>query len=80
MKASKADIKFYKGVLLEKIHTKAVNDGTIVSIYEMDNVIKDMCGVLGKSCNDITHEQMQDLKECAKFLADQLGVEIKDVD
>ena len=79
MKASKADIKFYKGVLLIAIHDKMVSDGTTISIDELDTFLKSMIDYEG-STKDITHEQMQDLKEVCKFLADQINCKIDNID
>lgn len=79
MKASKADIKFYKGVLLENLHKKMVADGTTISIDELDMFLKDMIYYEG-STKDMSHEQMQDLKEVCKFLAEQIECKIKDID
>lgn len=78
MKARPQDIKFYKGVLLDKIHSHLTKTGCY-SIDEVDDLLKDMTGLSG-SCLDFTHEQMQDLKETAKFLAEQIGCKIENID
>ena len=72
--ATKADIKYYKGVILIEIHNKLIHDGTFWSIEELDNFLKDYADLFGLSCSDLTHWQMQQLKEMSKQFACSIGM------
>ena len=76
--ASKADIKFYKGVLVKLIHSKMSKDCITVTYDEVDSLLKYRAGLFEVSCKDMTHDQMQELKEYSKALATQIGVEVLD--
>jgi hypothetical protein len=78
MMASNKDIKFYKGVLIELIRAQMSEDGLEVSHDEIDGLLKYRAGLFEVSCKDMTHEQMQDLKEWSKQFAASIGVNIKD--
>jgi len=73
-KASQADIKFYKGVLLVKIHDKLTSDKTYMSIDELDTFLKSYADLNELSCGEMTHEQMQILKEYSKQFASSIGM------
>lgn len=77
-KATTKDKKFYKGVLLDKIHTKLVKDKTYISIDELDLFLKAYADLESISCNDMSHEQMQTLKEYCKQFARSIGLVIKE--
>lgn len=76
--ASTKDIKFYKGVLIELIRAQLNKDGVEMSYDELDGFLKYRAGLFEVSCKDMTHEQMQDLKEWSKEFAASIGVDIKD--
>ncbi len=73
-KASTADIKFYKGVILIKIHDKLTADGTLMSIDELDYFLKDYADLRNESCSDLNKFQMQQLKEYSKQFACTIGM------
>ena len=68
-------IKFYKGVVLEQIHTKLVADGTVVSIDEVDELLKSHADSVG-SCSDMSKEELKDLVEWSKQFAASIGLDI----
>lgn len=81
MKASKKDIKIYKGVFLEKIQN-ALNESISIedsehriTKEETDLLLKYQCALhcdwkeFVESTKDMTHEQMQELKEYCKGYA-----------
>ena len=76
--ASPKDIKFYKGVLIELIRAQLNKDGVEMSYDELDGFLKYRAGLFEVSCKDMTHEQMQDLKEWSKEFAASIVVDIKD--
>ena len=73
-KATKADIKFYKGVLLIEIQRHLNHNGEFYSIEELDNLIKYESELIFMSCSEMTTDQMQDLKEGAKKFATDKGM------
>lgn len=75
-KASNGDITFYKGVLLKQIHKEVVSKGAIISIDEMDLFLKDYADLPNLSCLDMSHDQMQQLKEWSKHFAMSIGLDI----
>ena len=78
-KATKADIKYFKGRLLIELQKKLQEDGTIMSKDELEDYLKWMVDLDPyTSVKDITHEQMQDLKEAGKFLAAQTKIKLKE--
>jgi hypothetical protein len=79
-KATQADIKFYKGVLLIKIHDKVIADGAYMSIDELDELLKAYADLEGISCSDMNNEQMQILKEYSKQFATSIGMQDFDND
>lgn len=74
-KASTADIKFYKGVQLVKIHEQLVKDKAGITLNELDKYLKsyadleDMSSEHYSSCSCFSHEETQDLKEMSKQFA-----------
>jgi len=68
-------IKFYKGVVLVQIHSKLVSDGSIVSIDEVDDLLKDFADSVG-STKDMSKEELNDLIEISKQFALTIGLDI----
>lgn len=66
-------IKFYKGVVLEKLHTHLVKTGTMISIDELDNLVKSISG-LNKSTTKMTTDELNELIVDAFDLGDQVGI------
>lgn len=77
MKASTIDIRFYKGVILQRIHSELTKVQAI-SIDELDEFLKHYADLDLKSCSDMTHDEMQILKEWSKQFAMSIGVDIDD--
>ena len=75
MKASKADIIFFHK-LVQLILEGAKVDLSFVELKEYLKWYAD----LEKSCSDMTHDELQELKEWSKHFAVTIGVEIKDID
>ena len=73
-KASKADIKFFKGVQLIHIHNQLTKDGTFISLDELEDFLKAYADLDGVSCSKMSHEQMQELKEFTKQFACSIGM------
>ena len=70
---SKKLIKYYKGVVLDKLHTHLVQNGTMISIDELDNLIKSISG-LNKSTTKMTTDELNELIVDAFGLGDQVGI------
>lgn len=66
-------IKFYKGVVLDKLHTHLVQTGTMISIDELDNLIKSISG-LNKSTTKMSTDELNELIVDAFSLGDQVGI------
>jgi len=77
MKALGKHIKLYKGVILERIHSKLTADQNLMSIEEVDAFLKDYAGI-DKSCKDMTKEELNDLIEYSKQFATTIGLDIDD--
>ncbi len=75
-KASNGDITFFKGVLLKQIHAKVVSDGALMSSDEMEVFLKGYADLADVSCTDMSHDQMQQLKEYCKYFAMSIGLDI----
>ena len=88
-KASTADIKFFKGVMLVDIHKQLVRDiieirknaseelavyFEDITIEELDALLKYKADLTGISCSDMTKKQIQDLKESSKQFACTIGM------
>jgi len=68
--ASKADIKLYKGVFLERIRQAHVSNGDYFSIEELDELLKDLYfDNKFISTTEVEHEEFQGFKEYCKFYA-----------
>ena len=79
-KSSTTDIKFFKGVLCVKIHDKVVSDGAYMSIDELSDILKAHADLEDISCSDMSHEQMQQLKEFSKQFATSIGMSENEFD
>lgn len=75
MKASKAQIKFYKGVILATI-MKYVGD--VITVEQLDSQIKSVIDI-DMSCIELSKEQMTDLCRTGIMYANFLGAEM-DID
>ena len=68
-------IKFYKGVVLEQLHTHLVKNGTMISIDELDVLIKSITG-LDKSTTKMTTDELNELITDAFDLGDSVGIHL----
>ena len=75
--ASTKHIKLYKGVVLERIHSKLTADGNNISITEVDNLLKNYAD-LEKSCKDMSKDELNTLIEWSKQFAMTIGVDLDD--
>ena len=66
-------IKFYKGVVLDKLHTHLVQNGTIISIDELDTLLKSISG-LDKSTTKMTTDELNELIVDAFDFGDSVGI------
>ena len=57
---SKRLIKFYKGIVLENLHTHLVQNGTMISIDELDSLLKSISS-LDKSTTKMTTDELNEL-------------------
>ena len=70
---SKKLIKYYKGVVLDKLHTHLVQNGTIISIDELDTLLKSISG-LDKSTTKMTTDELNELIVDAFDFGDSVGI------
>lgn len=55
-------IKFYKGYILNELHTHLTSKGTIITIDELDKLLKEFAGFYKQaSCSMMTVEELQEL-------------------
>ena len=66
-------IKFYKGVVLDKLHTHLVQNGTMISIDELDTLLKSISG-LDKSTTKMTTDELNELIVDAFDFGDSVGI------
>ena len=66
-------IKFYKGVVLDKLHTHLVQNGTMISIDELDSLLKNISG-LDKSTTKMTTDELNELIVDAFDFGDSVGI------
>ena len=83
MKASKKDIKYFKGVLVQEVQTALRSNKTYLSDDQVSDFIKKYTGeydedLFGISCSDMSKDQMQMLKEASNYLVVQLTMPIKE--
>lgn len=76
-RASKAHITLYKGVILQRIHSKLTADGNNISIDETDGILK-MYADLDKSCKDMSKDELNTLIEWSKQFATTIGLDLDD--
>jgi hypothetical protein len=68
-------IKFYKGVVLEQLHTHLVKNGAMISIDELDVLLKSITG-LDKSTTKMTTDELNELITDAFDLGDSVGIHL----
>jgi len=68
-------IKFYKGVVLEQLHTHLVKNGTMISIDELDVLLKSITG-LDKSTTKMSTDELNELITDAFDLGDSVGIHL----
>ena len=68
-------IKFYKGVVLEQLHTHLVKNGSMISIDELDVLLKSITG-LDKSTTKMTTDELNELITDAFDLGDSVGIHL----
>ena len=68
-------IKFYKGIVLDKLHTHLVTNGTMISIDELDTLLKSISG-LDKSTTKMTTDELNELIIDAFDFGDQVGIHL----
>ena len=68
-------IKYYKGVVLNKLHTHLVQTGTMISIDELDSLLKNIGG-LDKSTTKMSTDELNELITDAFDFGDQVGIYI----
>ena len=70
-------IIFYKSYVLTNIHTRLVQLGNILSIDEVDEVLKYYSGFdKNKSCKDMTKEELQELNVHSFLYGDTIGLNL----
>lgn len=73
---SKKLIIFYKGVCLETIHKELIKTDAY-SKKEVDNLLKYDAGLYGKSCKNMTNDDLFELIKGTCFtFADKIGIEL----
>jgi len=68
-------IKFYKGVVLEQLHTHLVKNGSMISIDELDILLKSITG-LDKSTTKMSTDELNELITDAFDLGDSVGIHL----
>lgn len=77
---SKNLIKFYKGIVLPKIHSKLCESGAF-SVDEVDNLLKSHVGFnLDLSCSEMTSDELNELIIWSFDFGDSIGVHINFLD
>lgn len=71
--ANRRLIKFYKGIVLVKIH-EHINDKDI-SLEDLDTYLKYRAGIDKSTC-DMTDKELKDLIEHSKQFAESIGLSI----
>ena len=66
-------IKFYKGIVLDKLHTHLVQNGTMISIDELDSLLKNISG-LDKSTTKMSTDELNELIVDAFDFGDSVGL------
>ena len=73
--ANRRLIKFYKGVVLQKIHTHVNKDGATMSIDQLDMFLKDYSELSGSTLK-MTLEEMKTLVEWSLYFANTIGCKV----
>lgn len=68
-------IKFYKGIVLQKLHTHIVKSKTIMSIQELDFFLKHYAEI-EKSTTEMTKEELKTLVEWSLYFANSIGCKV----
>ena len=68
-------IKFYKSFILISIHSE-LNKRGCFSLDEVDQVLKSCADLDGKSCKDMTWEEINELIVCAFDFGDSIGIHL----
>jgi cyclopropane fatty-acyl-phospholipid synthase-like methyltransferase len=76
-KATKDDKEFYF-TMRDEIHKKLSKDGVLISKPSLHDILKYNADLEEQSMKDITHEDLQTLKEWSKNFAQSIGLVIKD--
>lgn len=66
-------IKFYKGHILDKLHTHLVQNGTMISIDDLDTLLKSISG-LNKSTTKMSTDELNELIVDAFDFSDNVGL------
>jgi hypothetical protein len=75
MKDTKRLIKYYKGYILVQLHDHIVKSGTIMSIDELDVLLKSITG-LDKSTTKMSTDELNELITDAFDLGDSVGIHL----
>lgn len=75
MKASKALIKFYKGVVLVKILDHLHEEGHEVTKEWLDTYLKSFVKI-DTSCVEMSMEELQEVVERGLNMAEELGIDL----
>ena len=68
-------IKFYKGIVLDKLHTHLVTNGTMISIDDLDTLLKSISG-LDKSTTKMNTDELNELIVDAFDFGDSVGIHL----
>ena len=68
-------IKFYKGVILVKVHEKLVADGNYLSIDEVDDLLKEFVDN-HKSCSNMDKWELLELCSWSLAFANNIGLDL----
>lgn len=75
-KASKRLIIFYKSKVVEPIQMKLIKDGALVSMEEVDTLLKSYADYDFTSTKEMTTEQLAELIEWSFQFAKTIGLEL----
>ena len=68
-------IKFYKGYVLPTLHTHLIGKGTIITIDELDCILKEFAGYYKQSsCSLMTVDELQELIVWSFNFGDMNGI------
>jgi len=75
MKASKQDVKYYFAIR-DLIHKKLLKDGTLMCRDELNDFLKWYSDLENVSLSNISHDDLQILKESTKYFAHSIGLHL----